>query len=199
MIKPGFITNLIYHPLTKKLKLVKLNKEVKPTKSIKVLPKTKSILPKTKSVIPKTKSIKVLPKTIRTNPENPSSIPKRVNLKSKDANTESKGVKSDFRGVKSHYRGIKPPVKSDPKSINALPKRISDLKNLAFTKTFSRNTLLLPFLLGKTFLVHNGKIFLKVLVSENIVGHKLGEFSQTRRRYFYKKGKKIKNSGSKKK
>ena len=90
-------------------------------------------------------------------------------------------------------------IKSLPKKVSTLPKSINVLSNLAFTKTFSRNTLLLPFLLGKTFLVHNGKIFLKVLVSENMVGHKLGEFSQTRRRYYYKKGKKIKNCGNKKK
>lgn len=61
------------------------------------------------------------------------------------------------------------------------------------TNSFCRNAVLLPFLLGKTFNVHNGRNFLRVMVSENIIGHKLGEFSQTRRRYYYKKGKKQKN------
>lgn len=54
---------------------------------------------------------------------------------------------------------------------------------------FCRNTILLPHALGSTFLVHNGLVYLKILVSENIIGHKLGEFSQTRKRYFYKNSK----------
>ena len=65
------------------------------------------------------------------------------------------------------------------------------------TKNFCRNTVLLPILVGRTFNVHNGRVFLRVLVSENIVGHKLGEFSQSRRRYFYKKGRKAKQKGKK--
>lgn len=61
---------------------------------------------------------------------------------------------------------------------------------------FCRNTVLLPYCLGSTFLVHNGKVYLKVYVSENIIGRKLGEFSGSRRRYFFKKGK-IKQKGKK--
>lgn len=71
------------------------------------------------------------------------------------------------------------------------------LSALMPTKTLCRNTVVLPILVGKTFQVHNGRIFLRVLVSENIVGHKLGEFSQSRRRYYYKKGKKGKQKGKK--
>lgn len=51
---------------------------------------------------------------------------------------------------------------------------------------FCRNTVLLPYSLGLTFIIYNGVVYLKILVSENIIGHKLGEFSQTRKRYFYK-------------
>ncbi len=47
-------------------------------------------------------------------------------------------------------------------------------------KTWSRNSLITPDFVGHTFLVHNGKAFLSVFVTENMVGHKLGEFSPTR-------------------
>ena len=56
-------------------------------------------------------------------------------------------------------------------------------------KVFDRNTVLMPYSLNKNFNVHNGITFLSVTVSEEIIGHKLGEFSQTRRRYFFKKKK----------
>lgn len=47
-------------------------------------------------------------------------------------------------------------------------------------KTWSRRSTITPEFVGLTFDVHNGKIFHKVYVSENMVGHKLGEFSPTR-------------------
>ena len=47
-------------------------------------------------------------------------------------------------------------------------------------KTWSRRSTVIPEFVGHTFLVHNGKIFNKVLVGEDMVGHKLGEFSITR-------------------
>jgi small subunit ribosomal protein S19 len=47
-------------------------------------------------------------------------------------------------------------------------------------KTWSRRSLITPDFVGHTFLVHNGKIFNSVFVTENMVGHKLGEFSLTR-------------------
>ena len=47
-------------------------------------------------------------------------------------------------------------------------------------KTWSRRSMILPEMVGHTFEVHNGKKFLSVLVSENMVGHRLGEFSPTR-------------------
>jgi len=48
-------------------------------------------------------------------------------------------------------------------------------------KTWSRRSLITPDFVGHTFLVHNGKEFPSVFVTENMVGHKLGEFSQTRK------------------
>ena len=47
-------------------------------------------------------------------------------------------------------------------------------------KTWSRRSMVTPEFVGHTFLVHNGKIFNSVFVTENMVGHKLGEFSPTR-------------------
>ncbi len=47
-------------------------------------------------------------------------------------------------------------------------------------KTWSRRSTIVPEFVGQTFLVHNGKVFNKVLISEDMVGHKLGEFSITR-------------------
>jgi small subunit ribosomal protein S19 len=47
-------------------------------------------------------------------------------------------------------------------------------------KTWSRRSMILPEMVGMTFAVHNGKIFIPVFVTENMVGHKLGEFSMTR-------------------
>jgi small subunit ribosomal protein S19 len=47
-------------------------------------------------------------------------------------------------------------------------------------KTWSRRSTIVPEFVGYTFMVHNGKVFNKVFVTEEMVGHKLGEFSVTR-------------------
>jgi small subunit ribosomal protein S19 len=47
-------------------------------------------------------------------------------------------------------------------------------------KTWSRRSTIIPDMVGLTFAVHNGKKFIPVFVTENMVGHKLGEFSPTR-------------------
>ncbi|MFT7434117.1 MAG: small subunit ribosomal protein S19 [Alphaproteobacteria bacterium] len=47
-------------------------------------------------------------------------------------------------------------------------------------KTWSRRSMIMPEFVGYTFAVHNGNKFIPVLVTENMVGHKLGEFSPTR-------------------
>lgn len=47
-------------------------------------------------------------------------------------------------------------------------------------KTWSRRSTIIPEMVGLTFAVHNGKKFVPVFVTENMVGHKLGEFSPTR-------------------
>ena len=47
-------------------------------------------------------------------------------------------------------------------------------------KTWSRSSMIIPDMVGLTIAVHNGNKFIPVYVSENMVGHKLGEFSPTR-------------------
>lgn len=47
-------------------------------------------------------------------------------------------------------------------------------------KTWSRSSMIIPDMVGETIAVHNGKTFIPVFVTENMVGHKLGEFSPTR-------------------
>ena len=47
-------------------------------------------------------------------------------------------------------------------------------------KTWARRSTIIPEFVGFTFMVHNGKMFHKVFVTEDMVGHKLGEFSPTR-------------------
>ncbi len=58
-------------------------------------------------------------------------------------------------------------------------------------KTWSRRSTILPDFIGHTFAVHNGKKFVPVFVSENMVGHKLGEFSPTRTYRGHKDKKKV--------
>jgi small subunit ribosomal protein S19 len=55
-----------------------------------------------------------------------------------------------------------------------------DTSNRQVIKTWSRRSMIIPDMIGFTFAVHNGKKFIPVYVTENMVGHKLGEFSPTR-------------------
>ncbi|VAV83528.1 SSU ribosomal protein S19p (S15e) [hydrothermal vent metagenome] len=50
-------------------------------------------------------------------------------------------------------------------------------------KTWSRRSMVIPEMVGLTISVHNGKKFIPVFISENMIGHKLGEFSHTRTFY----------------
>jgi len=59
-------------------------------------------------------------------------------------------------------------------------------------KTWSRRSTILPEMVGITLAVHNGKKFVPVFVTENMVGHKLGEFSPTRTFYGHAGDKKSK-------
>jgi len=58
--------------------------------------------------------------------------------------------------------------------------KVSESGRKEVIKTWSRRSTILPQFVGLTFGVYNGKKFIPVLVNENMVGHKLGEFSPTR-------------------
>ncbi|KZS23719.1 30S ribosomal protein S19 [Wohlfahrtiimonas chitiniclastica] len=47
-------------------------------------------------------------------------------------------------------------------------------------KTWSRRSMILPEMIGLTIAVHNGKVHVPILITENMIGHKLGEFALTR-------------------
>jgi len=74
-------------------------------------------------------------------------------------------------------------LKKGPFVAHHLMKKVDD-QNKAGTKkaikTWSRNSMIVPEMIGHTFEVHNGRKFISVFVSENMVGHRLGEFSPTR-------------------
>ena len=74
-------------------------------------------------------------------------------------------------------------VKKGPFTDDHLEKKV-DALNAAnekkVIKTWSRRSTILPEFVGHTIAVHNGKKFIPVYVTENMVGHKLGEFSPTR-------------------
>lgn len=74
-------------------------------------------------------------------------------------------------------------LKKGPFIDHHLIKKINDAKTSASTrpiKTWSRRSMITPEMVGLTFEVHNGRKFLSVFVTENMIGHKLGEFSPTR-------------------
>ena len=65
----------------------------------------------------------------------------------------------------------------------SLLKKVDKLKsgNKKPIKTWSRNSTIIPEFVGYSFLIHNGKNFIPITISEEMVGHKLGEFSPTRK------------------
>jgi len=74
-------------------------------------------------------------------------------------------------------------VKKGPFIDDRLRKKIDKLNDegkKVVVQTWSRNCTIIPQFVGHTIAVHNGKKFIPIYVSENMVGHKLGEFSPTR-------------------
>jgi small subunit ribosomal protein S19 len=82
-------------------------------------------------------------------------------------------------------RSLKKGPYTDPK----LLKKISGAKPGTQFKTWSRDSTITPEMVGFTFLVHNGRQHISVICSENMVGHKLGEFAPTRK--FFRHGGKM--------
>ncbi len=74
-------------------------------------------------------------------------------------------------------------IKKGPFIDHHLIKKIEDAIKVSSRKpikTWSRRSMIIPDMLGLTIAVHNGKLHIPVLVTENMVGHKLGEFAPTR-------------------
>jgi len=74
-------------------------------------------------------------------------------------------------------------VKKGPFIDTHLAKKVAEaqrIKSKKVIKTWSRRSTIIPDMVGVTFAVHNGRKFLPVFVTENMVGHKLGEFAPTR-------------------
>ena len=63
--------------------------------------------------------------------------------------------------------------------MNTVLKMVQNEKKKSI-KTYSRRSMIVPEMIGLTFEVHNGKKFITVFISENMVGHRLGEFAPTR-------------------
>lgn len=68
----------------------------------------------------------------------------------------------------------------DPKLVKKI-KGLNDSGQKRIIKTWARDSVIAPDYVGHTFAVHNGKQHIPVFVTENMVGHKLGEFSPTRK------------------
>ena len=74
-------------------------------------------------------------------------------------------------------------IKKGPFVDKHLLKKVDDMAKAnqkKVVKTWSRRSTILPEFVGQTFAVHNGRKFIPVFVTENMVGHKLGEFAPTR-------------------
>lgn len=74
-------------------------------------------------------------------------------------------------------------IKKGPYIESSLEKKIEAMNSInekKIIKTWSRRSTIAPDFIGHTLAVHNGKKFIPVYITENMVGHKLGEFSPTR-------------------
>ena len=74
-------------------------------------------------------------------------------------------------------------LKKGPFIDDSLTKKViiaQETRNNKVIKTWSRRSTIIPEMVGLTLAVHNGRKFIPVFVTENMVGHKLGEFSPTR-------------------
>lgn len=74
-------------------------------------------------------------------------------------------------------------IKKGPYVFHRLLEKVMESKTAkkkSVIKTWSRSSMIIPDMVGETIAVHNGKTFVPVFVTENMVGHKLGEFSPTR-------------------
>ena len=77
-------------------------------------------------------------------------------------------------------RSLKKGIYTDARLMEKVAKMIQSGQKKPI-KTWARRSTIVPEMVGHTFEVHNGKLFIQVFVSESMVGHKLGEFAATRK------------------
>jgi small subunit ribosomal protein S19 len=70
--------------------------------------------------------------------------------------------------------------------------RLNQSGKREIVKTWSRRSMVVPDMIGHTFHVHNGRLFMPVFVTENMIGHRLGEFAPTRKPPVHSAEKKVK-------
>ena len=97
--------------------------------------------------------------------------------KKKINKTNEKTVKSVNNGIRSSVRKLNPILRSIVGK--KVDKYKTDPKKIPI-KTWSRKSTILPDFVGVSFLIYNGKKFVPITISEDMVGHKLGEFAPTR-------------------
>ncbi len=86
-------------------------------------------------------------------------------------------------------------IKKGPFVDESLQKKLSkalESDDRRTIKTWSRRSMIVPEMVGLTFAVHNGREFVPVFVTENMIGHKMGEFAPTRTFYGHAADKKAK-------
>jgi small subunit ribosomal protein S19 len=86
-------------------------------------------------------------------------------------------------------------LKKGPFVDDHLSKKVTQMRDTnqkKVIKTWSRRSTITPDFVGMTFAVHNGKKFIPVFVTENMVGHKLGEFAPTRTFHIHSGDRKVK-------
>ncbi|NQT09944.1 MAG: 30S ribosomal protein S19 [Desulfobacteraceae bacterium] len=88
-------------------------------------------------------------------------------------------------------RSLKKGPYVEPKLLNKVMAS-QETRSARVVKTWSRRSMIIPEMVGITLAVHNGRKFIPVFISENMVGHKLGEFSPTRLFYGHAGDKKSK-------
>jgi small subunit ribosomal protein S19 len=71
---------------------------------------------------------------------------------------------------------------------------VNQKRNIIKKDLINRSSKIMPKFLGNTFKIHNGKSFIELLVSKNMIGHKFGEFVFTRTKYIFKNKKNKKKS-----
>ncbi len=91
-------------------------------------------------------------------------------------------------------------VKKGPYVEASLEKQIqqrNESGSKQIVRTWSRRSMVVPDMIGHTIHVHNGKLFMPVFVTENMVGHRLGEFAPTRKQAVHSGDRKVKQASTK--